>query len=245
MECVGERPPLSICRALSPRGNNLRVILRPIELNLGILTENSPSASRRARAHGIPSVSKCHVLEGLTPFKFHVDANQWHRRYDGIVIFAHVLDIKSAPMRCFMFQYSTGVPNISIPIHTLHNGNINVPIALRYHPGAVRVSQHPGWVGLGWDLEAGGVITRQEREFPDEMLVNNGNPSGLASTYYPLSVYPSGFSGSELINNNSGWNSSSTFPTFFEANGQGNVPDVCADEFSGRIGTPFRFLPNF
>jgi len=127
---------------------------------------------------------------------------------------------------------ATGVPNISIPIHTLHNGNINVPIALRYHPGAVRVSQHPGWVGLGWDLEAGGVITRQEREFPDEMLVNNGNPSGLASTYYPLSVYPSGSSGSELINNNSGWNSSSTFPTFFEANGQGNVPDVCADEFS-------------
>jgi len=127
---------------------------------------------------------------------------------------------------------ATGVPNISIPIHTLHYGNISVPISLRYHPGALRVAQHPGWLGLGWDLQAGGVITRQEREFPDEMLLNQGNPGGLASTYYPLSVYPSGSSGSELINNGTSWNTTSVFPTFFQANAQGNVPDVSADEFS-------------
>jgi YD repeat-containing protein len=127
---------------------------------------------------------------------------------------------------------ATGVPNISIPIHTLKFGNINVPVALRYHPSAVRVAQHPGWVGSGWDLEAGGVITRQERELADELLMNQGNPLPLGSTYYPESGLPSGSSGSELINNNANWNSLTTFPTYFEANGQGTITDVSADEFS-------------
>jgi hypothetical protein len=43
----------------------------------------------------------------------------------------------------------TGVPDISVPLHTVSYGKINVPISLRYHPGSLRLQQHPGWVGQG------------------------------------------------------------------------------------------------
>jgi hypothetical protein len=62
----------------------------------------------------------------------------------------------------------TGAPNISIPIHTLTYGKIQVPIALRYHPSSVRPAQQPGWVGLGWDLQCTGSISRKVRGHPDE-----------------------------------------------------------------------------
>jgi YD repeat-containing protein len=54
----------------------------------------------------------------------------------------------------------TGTPNISIPIYEIVDGSIVVPITLNYHTSAVRVHSHPGWVGLGWALMAGGQINR-------------------------------------------------------------------------------------
>lgn len=54
----------------------------------------------------------------------------------------------------------TGTQNISIPIHEIIVGNHKIPITLNYHSGGVRVEQLPGWVGLGWSLNAGGCISR-------------------------------------------------------------------------------------
>ncbi|MEP6750840.1 MAG: hypothetical protein ABJB86_24105, partial [Bacteroidota bacterium] len=65
-------------------------------------------------------------------------------------------------------DFATGIPNISIPIHTVHCGRIDVPIGLRYHPGGVKIAQHPGWVGMGWDLQSIGSITRKINWLPDE-----------------------------------------------------------------------------
>jgi YD repeat-containing protein len=66
----------------------------------------------------------------------------------------------------------TGIPDISVPIYEIKVGEISVPISLNYHPSGVRVTDIPSRVGLGWDLQAGGSITRKIMGKPDE-LPNN------------------------------------------------------------------------
>lgn len=75
----------------------------------------------------------------------------------------------------------TGTPNIDIPIYTLQEGKIKVPISLSYHASGVRVNQHPGWVGLNWNLNAGGAITRVIKDAADD-YDDGGNTS--AKGYY-------------------------------------------------------------
>ena len=62
----------------------------------------------------------------------------------------------------------TGTPNISIPLATLREGQLTLPLELSYHSGGVKVNDHPGWTGLGWTLIAGGAITREVHSMPDE-----------------------------------------------------------------------------
>ncbi|MEN7549517.1 RHS repeat domain-containing protein [Rapidithrix thailandica] len=62
----------------------------------------------------------------------------------------------------------SGTPQINIPIYELKVGSINLPISLSYHASGVKVTQYASWVGLGWSLNAGGVISRTVRGMPDE-----------------------------------------------------------------------------
>ncbi len=62
----------------------------------------------------------------------------------------------------------TGVPDISIPIYTFQEGALTVPVSLSYHASGIRVEEVASWVGLGWALNAGGVITRSIQHSPDE-----------------------------------------------------------------------------
>lgn len=54
----------------------------------------------------------------------------------------------------------TGVPNISIPLGEIVCKNLNVPLTLSYHAGGIQVDQIASNVGLGWSLNAGGVISQ-------------------------------------------------------------------------------------
>ncbi|KXX69420.1 hypothetical protein AVL50_19260 [Flammeovirga sp. SJP92] len=51
----------------------------------------------------------------------------------------------------------TGTANISVPIYTIKNGDISVPISLQYNSRGVKVTDEAGWVGLNWDLEFGSI----------------------------------------------------------------------------------------
>lgn len=62
----------------------------------------------------------------------------------------------------------TGIPEISIPIYELKGRNINLPVSLSYHAAGNRVGDIASWVGLGFSLNAGGVISRTVRGLPDE-----------------------------------------------------------------------------
>lgn len=57
-------------------------------------------------------------------------------------------------------NYFNGLPNIQVPLTTLKAKGADLPIYLTYHAGGHKPEQHPGWVGLGWTLRAGGCINR-------------------------------------------------------------------------------------
>lgn len=63
----------------------------------------------------------------------------------------------------------TGTPNVSIPIHTFQGKHLSVPIGLSYHASGIKVDEIASSVGLGWALNAGGVITRTIYGLPDEI----------------------------------------------------------------------------
>jgi hypothetical protein len=65
-------------------------------------------------------------------------------------------------------SYYSGVPSIGIPIYTVQQGSISLPISLSYHAGGVKVGEPASWVGLGWSLSAGGMISRTVQGKADE-----------------------------------------------------------------------------
>jgi hypothetical protein len=106
----------------------------------------------------------------------------------------------------------TGTPDISLPLHRLTYGSINVPITLRYHAASVLAGTHPGWVGQGWDLQAGGSITRTVRGGVDEFY--NTNNLTTFNAYYPYPGSPASGSGSTEVDV-SDWNTSGKLAYYF------------------------------
>jgi len=56
-------------------------------------------------------------------------------------------------------DYSSGAANIDIPIYTVKDGNITVPISITYNTSGIKVQDVAGLIGLGWNLNFGGIIT--------------------------------------------------------------------------------------
>lgn len=74
----------------------------------------------------------------------------------------------------------TGRTNINIPLFTIKHNDVEVPISLSYHGGGIKVDDECGLVGLGWTLNAGGVVNRIVRGMPDDLY---GPTNGLARGY--------------------------------------------------------------
>lgn len=63
----------------------------------------------------------------------------------------------------------TGKLNVAVPIYTIGTQNLSVPVSLHYVAGSgVKVQDVASHVGLGWQIQAGGFITRIVRGLPDE-----------------------------------------------------------------------------
>ncbi|MEO9511830.1 MAG: RHS repeat domain-containing protein [Flavobacteriaceae bacterium] len=66
-------------------------------------------------------------------------------------------------------SYYSGTVDVSIPIFTIQEGDIEVPIVLNYTGGSgIKVEEQGSWVGLGWSLNAGGAVSRTKRGVADE-----------------------------------------------------------------------------
>ncbi|WP_435624308.1 hypothetical protein [Flagellimonas sp.] len=70
----------------------------------------------------------------------------------------------------------TGTANVSIPLHSIDLDGLQIPIALSYQTGGIKVAQEASWVGLGWNLSANAVITKQTNGYDD--LSNGGGAIG-------------------------------------------------------------------
>ncbi|MBN1337710.1 MAG: hypothetical protein JXA03_00210 [Bacteroidales bacterium] len=62
---------------------------------------------------------------------------------------------------------STGSVDVAIPIYTLNTGEFELPVAIRYNAGGIKVEDLASWVGLGWSLQAGGGISVTARGISD------------------------------------------------------------------------------
>ncbi len=66
----------------------------------------------------------------------------------------------------------TGIPSISVPVYKYNGPNdLSMNISLDYFAGGVKLNETATTVGIGWNLDAGGVITRTVRGMPDDYPV--------------------------------------------------------------------------
>jgi len=96
-------------------------------------------------------------------------------------------------------SYYTGTPTITVPIYAIKQGDLSLPISLNYHASGIRVDDIAPWVGLGWSLNAGGLISRTIRGLADETetygffamgnTINDENASALNYHYLYNVVY--------------------------------------------------------
>ncbi|HXB32681.1 MAG TPA: hypothetical protein VNV35_04640 [Puia sp.] len=61
----------------------------------------------------------------------------------------------------------TGTADITVPIYTIHAKGIDVPVSLDYHTGGIRLKEEASSEGLGWALNAGGMISRTIMNYDD------------------------------------------------------------------------------
>ena len=74
-------------------------------------------------------------------------------------------------------NFSTGAVNYNIPLVSMTSGALKLDIAVSYNSGGVKVDQIASRAGLGWILNAGGVITRTVYGDPDETALTAPVPS--------------------------------------------------------------------
>lgn len=104
--------------------------------------------------------------------------------FSSYLIFAqsnHVNVIPPSPTAIALQQYGntnvslyTGAVNVSIPIHTIKLKELELPITLNYKgSGGIQVQEIASWVGLGWTLNANGVISRTIIGLADDKCNNS------------------------------------------------------------------------
>jgi hypothetical protein len=121
-------------------------------------------------------------------------------------------------------SYYTGMPSINIPVYTINQKGISIPISLNYHARGVQLSEIASRTGQGWSLQYGGSVSRQIRGKADESprngylknkndflnyssvkqsrdTVNSKEQSSLGYDFYPdqFSFSAGGYSGKFIL----------------------------------------------
>ena len=81
-------------------------------------------------------------------------------------------------------SHFTGQPQIELPIYTLTEGSLSVPISLSYKGGGIKQNELPGIISKGWNLNAGVTISRTVHGLPDECNYNAGTSKHLRGLFY-------------------------------------------------------------
>jgi hypothetical protein len=157
-------------------------------------------------------------------------------------------------------SFFTGSADIKIPVHTMTSKGNTIPITLDYHTGGIKAEESSNFVGLGWMLTCGGMITRTVRGNRDEGIFYQTNPDRvLEGTHYVLR-WPSitdslaaivGWYGGSYVDGGTAWDFPSLHSTFVTHNAaisSGNIPpqqDEINSAFNGLTdGQPDLFYIN-
>lgn len=136
----------------------------------------------------------------------------------------------------------TGVPNISIPLYTIElQDDFQMPVSLSYHASGIKVEDEASWVGLGWSLNAGGVITRSVKGLPDDAYyasIVKKLPSGTISRNdYENAGYFFNNSWIEDLYNASAFTSAHYEKMYEQSEGRiDGIPDIFYFNFLGYSG---------
>ncbi len=72
---------------------------------------------------------------------------------------------------------NTGAPNLNIPIYNIKGHKLSVNVGIGYNSYGIKVDEIASQVGMGWSLQAGGMISRTIRGQADELNTRINAPS--------------------------------------------------------------------
>jgi YD repeat-containing protein len=72
----------------------------------------------------------------------------------------------------------TGSLNFKIPLFNIEGNQWNMPVDIQYSTSGIKVDQIASRVGMGWALNAGGVVTRSVNHKQDELSTRSTLPIG-------------------------------------------------------------------
>lgn len=101
-------------------------------------------------------------------------------------------------------SYYRGSANVNIPLFNVQARDLPINISIQYDTKGVRVGEIASSVGAGWSLSAGGLITRQVRQRPDEYT------RGYLTYSYNSTFETNAALRQQLGNENAGYGSSET-----------------------------------
>ncbi len=81
-------------------------------------------------------------------------------------------------------NHSTGQASITMPLYTLNCGDMSLPVSICYTTGGVKVDDEDGPVGVSWDLQCGGTVSRRIVGHPDGADGAVNIPSGTPTLEY-------------------------------------------------------------
>jgi hypothetical protein len=64
----------------------------------------------------------------------------------------------------------TGTAIVNIPLYAITNGGASLPMTLSYNASGIRPTDAESSAGMGWNLNAGGAITREVHGLPDDVV---------------------------------------------------------------------------
>lgn len=87
-----------------------------------------------------------------------------------------------------------GLASVEIPLYVIKEGDLEIPVLIKYHSSGIKVTDTGNGVGLGWALDFGPSLSRKINGMSDEngYLYNPGTPKNTSYThwYYVNSLYP-------------------------------------------------------
>ncbi|MBR6362040.1 MAG: RHS repeat-associated core domain-containing protein [Bacteroidales bacterium] len=118
-------------------------------------------------------------------------------------------------------DHFNGLANVTIPLTEVKAKGYTLPIYLTYHGSGNRTEQHPGWVGQGWSLHAGGSITR----------IQNGTKDEISQYEENVTEYTNYLGHAYETQNSIDWSNPQTLFDTGIGNGLGFTIDYSPDEF--------------